>query len=82
MHLCSFGVLDCCSSAQRSLMAVREESLLTFVLMHRFLRDPRVRCFRSSMSVALVFSSCTDGGKWTRRSSLMNCVSWECVREQ
>jgi len=43
--------------------------------MQRFLRDPRVKCFRSSMSVSLVDSSLIDGGSFTRRSSLMNCVS-------
>lgn len=52
--------------------------------MQRFLRDPRVRCLRSSISGSFLdFSSeGMDGGKLTLRSSLMNCVSWECVREQ
>lgn len=83
-HLCSLGVLDCWSSAHRSLIAVTELSLLTDELMHKFLRDPRVKCFTSSArsGASPVASWGIAGGKSTLLSSLMNCVSWECVREQ
>lgn len=82
LHLCSFAVPDFWSSAQRSLIAVRELSLFTEGLMQRFLREPRVRCLRSSTFEALGESSLMAGGNLGRRSSLINWVSWECVREQ
>lgn len=65
-------------------MAVRELSLLTAGSMQRFLRDPRVTCLISSISGSLegLEFVAMAGGKLTRRSSLMNCVSWEWVLEQ
>ena len=85
-HFLSEGVLDCCSSMQRSLIVVwLLVGLLTLGLMQRFLREPRVICFVSSVAGLLGSSGPSGGrpaGRWTRWSSPTNWESWEWVLEQ
>lgn len=74
-----------CSSAQRSLMAPTEPRRATAGLMHRRWRDDSGIC---RMGSAVDFSvlagspnSGRDDGNDGRRSSAMNCVSCEWVRD-
>ena len=80
--------LDCWSSVQRSLMADKDPKRATAGLMQSFCRDDNGSCLTVSaagLSESLVLweisSSGSDGGNAGRRSSEMNCVSCECVRE-